>query len=52
MLPNNFYLILRSYLDNRYFRVKQGKAYLYKISAEVPQGSVLDLYFTTDLPAF
>jgi len=50
MLPNNFYLILRSY---RYFRVKQGKAYtnLYKILAGI-QGSVLDLYFTTDLPAF
>lgn len=55
-LPEEYYLLLRSYLHDRYFRVKQESEYssLRKIAAGVPQGSVIGpilyLLFTRDLP--
>jgi hypothetical protein len=56
-LPLNYYLILKSYLHNRYFQVKVEDSYtnLLPINTGVPQGSVLGplhyLLYTADLPA-
>lgn len=55
-LPHNYYLLLKSYLTERLFQVKQDDTIsnLYDIRAGVPQGSVLGriLYtiYTADLP--
>lgn len=55
VLPAPLYLIIKSYLSNRIFVVRQGNALspYFKIQAEVPQGSDLppDLYntFTVDI---
>ena len=48
--------MLSSYLDNRFFRIKQHQEFsnLYPIESGVPQGSILGpmlyLLFTSDLP--
>lgn len=55
-LPETYYTIIKSYLSNRYFTVKQGEhtTSLNTIKSGVPQGSVLGpvlyLLFTADLP--
>lgn len=55
-LPYEYYAILKSYITERYFRVKLDGEYskLKKIDAGVPQGSVLGpvlyILFTRDLP--
>lgn len=55
-LPRNYYLILKSYLSQRFFRVKCENEFstLKEIRAGVPQGSILGpllyLVFTCDLP--
>lgn len=55
-LPQTLYLVLRSYLTDRFFRVRQGSDYsdFYPLEAGVPQGSVLGpiLYtiYTADIP--
>ncbi|KAI5742412.1 hypothetical protein M8J77_007001 [Diaphorina citri] len=56
LLPQPYYLLLKSYLSDRFFRVKHNHSYSYyhPIQASVPQGSVLGpfLYvlYTQDLP--
>lgn len=55
-LPRQYFEILKSYLTDRYFRVRYGTHYseLKKIAAGVPQGSVLGptlyLLYTRDIP--
>lgn len=56
ILPKDHYLLIKSYLTSRYFRIKIGDEFssLKPISAGVPQGSVLGpmlyLLFTADIP--
>lgn len=56
LLPIQYYNILKSYLSDRFFRIKYDDTYsdLKEIKAGVPQGSVLGpilyLVFTSDLP--
>lgn len=58
ILPKSYTDIIKSYLTDRYFRIKQDDAYseLKEIKAGVPQGSVLGpvlyLLYTCDLPEF
>lgn len=58
LLPAQYAKILKSYITERFFRIKQEDAYsdLKKIQAGVPQGSVLGpilyLLYTSDLPSF
>jgi hypothetical protein len=55
-LPLNYFLLLKSYLHNRHFRVKVQNDYsqLTSIHAGIPQGSILRpllyLLYTADLP--
>lgn len=55
-LPRQFFEILKSYITERYFRVRHGREYseLTRITAGVPQGSVLGpilyLLYTRDIP--
>jgi hypothetical protein len=52
--PLNYFILLKSYLTNRHFRVKvyNGFSDILQIHAGVPQGSVLGpLLYTSDLPS-
>ena len=55
-LPSNFYIILKSYLTNRYFQISQSSSMsqICPIKARVPQGNMLGplLYtrYTADIP--
>jgi hypothetical protein len=46
-LPLNYYIILKSYPQNRYFLIKIKNEYseLFSIHAGIPQGSVPDNYY-------
>lgn len=56
ILPATYYLILKSYLSDRFFQVTQGTSSspIYPILAGVPQGSILApllyIVYTADLP--
>lgn len=56
IFPVQYYLLLESYIKERYFIIKQEEAYseLKEIGAGVPQGSVLTpvlyLLYTRDIP--
>ena len=56
LIPINFYMFIKTYLENRMFFVKNGEdvSRLHAVSAGVPQGSVMGpilyLLFTSDLP--
>ena len=56
ILCNNYYGVIRSFLEDRFFRVRHGSAYsqLKPIEAGVPQGSILSPLFyniyTSDIP--
>ena len=55
LLPTHFYLILKTYLSDRYYYVKVNRAYsgIHHIQAGVPQGSVrgstLYTIYTSDM---
>lgn len=56
ILPDSYYGILRSFLQDRFFKVRQGQSLsdLQPINAGVPQGSILSpslySFYTSDLP--
>lgn len=55
-IPHCYFIIIKSFLDDRYFQVKYGqeRSELYPIKSGVPQGSILSptlyLLFTADFP--
>jgi len=51
ILPSHYYLILKSYLEDRFFSVRVGSSFSYpiEIKAGVPQGAVIYIYNYTIL---